>query len=550
MSVLLFLALGCTPSPDDTATTETGNTSTGPLPGLTLGDVQTCDNPSRQTLAYERLEIGADWNFAADYRTPAWDRRFGGRGIVVADFDQDGLLDIIAPQTHEDSRLLLGQPGNSFTEKPLPSNILGLQGAVGGSAADIDGDGDLDVFLYGMLSTPVLLFNDGNANFTAEPRPEWDDPDFPGCGNSASWADFDLDGDLDLFYGRLGYVATDPITQVATYRQCRSRLLQNDGTGKFTDIADDWFGEDLQELRVMASGWHQFDDDLWPELYVVADANMENSAGEVTPIIGSNLLYDNDQGALSRLESPSLEVITSGMGLAAGDINADGLIDLMVPGVRELKVMTSSELDVWIDDGTATGLVPDLQENQFVGWGGEYADIDNDGFIDVLVTFGSINGTTSRQFDAIYQGGPSGYTPKANDWHWNDDGPSRGVVVADLNNDGWLDLIKRESGGVVQIDFAACDTQAWLSVDLVGEDGNTAAVGAEIWVTVGAQRYVRTVTAGSTTYTSSGPPSVHFGLGQAQTVDEISVRWPRGGWSVFPSQYVNQRLTITQADDR
>ncbi len=495
-----------------------------------------CANPSaREATPQVRTVLGeTDWTFAADWRQSNWDLRWGGRGIVVADFDGDGLLDIVAPQTLEPTRLLLGSPDGSWIERALP-DVDGVEGAVGGSAADWDGDGDLDLFLYGLMRDltgapeagvpPVLLVNDGAATFTGTSHPEWEDPDLMGCGGSGSWADFDLDGDLDLFYGRLGLVRND------VYVPCPKRLLENRGDGTFVDVADQHLGDDLQILRVLASGWHPaWDGDRYPELYVVADAILEGADPELAPEGMSNVLYDNGPEGLARKVTPSIDIKLAGMGLAAEDLNGDGIVDVMVPGVGELplKVSTGPGTETWVEQSLAWGSTPDASRGQSSGWGGEFADLDNDGLLDMVLTFGSFASWSPEPDEIFRRTGPTSFEPVGEAWGFADGEPNRGVLVVDLDANGWLDIVKREIGGVVFVDVANCGDGAWMEVFLDGPGMNPFGVGATIHVTVGDVVHSRTITAGSTSFASGGPPMAHFGLGNAAEVDVIEVVWPDG----------------------
>ena len=504
--------------------------------------VVTCADPTaRQTRPFDRRELGEGWRFAVDYRAPDWDMRFGAKGIVMGDFDGDGHVDLIVPQVHERTRLLFGDGEGGFVpgSDSLP-DTEGLQGAVGGSAADVDGDGDLDVFLYGFYRTPpVLLLNDGTGRFDGEAHPEWDQEDFLGCGGSASFGDVDLDGDLDLFYGRLGTIQGD------TELQCPSRLLLGDGTGAFVD-ASDQLDPAIQEIRVMASGFVQMDDDPHLELFVVADAVMESAKNP--KVVGSNYLLDNGPDGLSLHADPALQRVTAGMGLAVGDVTDDGIADLVVPGVDEL-IVANSAAGTWIDYAQTYRLVPDLELDQSSGWGGEYADLDNDGDQELLMGFGAFESRGIRvQPDEIYEDRrrtDEVYVPVGAAWGWNDGLSTRGFLTVDLNGDGWLDTVKRELGGVVVIHNARCGEGSWLSVELEGPDaGNPSAVGAEVRVVVGGEVQRRWVMAGSTSFSSGGPPVVHVGLGDAEAVDRIEVRWPSGETTAHPGVAASQRVTV------
>lgn len=483
---------------------------------------EVCSDPAArdQLGPYERVEIGTSWVFAQDYRTPGWDLRRGARGVVVADLDGDGHLDLVAPQVLEPAHLLFGDGSGRFApaQGRLPE-IPKLVGPSGGSAGDIDGDGDLDLFLYGQESSAVVLYNDGTGTFTGEAHPEWDG-EFEGCGGSASWGDMDGDGDLDVFFGRLGLrmPSGEPFF-------CGSRLLRNDG-GTLTDVSEQ-LPEQAKEMRVLASGFLQLDGDTLPELYLVVDAVMEEDGGAT--IAGSDLALDRQGERYVAWSGTGLEVITAGMGLAAGDANGDGVTDVMVPGVDELKVLMSvgEGLRAWADASVTTGIAPG--PGQHSGWGGEWEDLDYDGELDLTVTFGAFADATRPEPDEIFLANGDGtYRRTGADWGFDDGFPSRGFALADLNEDGWFDIVKRELGGIVVLYLSRCGSAHHIQISLSQPGSNPHGIGSEIAVLSGGRRLVRTVTAGSTSYQIGGPPTALVGLGSLDVIDDIEVTWPDG----------------------
>jgi hypothetical protein len=510
--VLLWGVMGCVSDPPP---------SRGELAVEEVRAGPACEDPGARATdgPWERVELGDDWTFAPDWHTPGWDLRRGGRGVIVADFDGDGHLDLVVPQVLERTRLLVGDGRGGFVDASdrLPA-LPELTGPTGGAAADVDGDGDPDLFLYSQdTASAVVLQNDGAGRFTGAAHPEWDG-EFAGCGGSASFGDFDLDGDLDLYWGRLGMTRGDE----AFF--CGSRLLRNDGDGAWVDVSDQ-IPADANQMRVLASGFLPFDADDPPELYLVADAIMEKVGG----FQGSDLVLDRGGGAYQAWSGTGLEVVTAGMGLAAGDPNGDGVVDVMVPGVDELKVLMSlgDGARAWADASGTTGIAPG--PGQHSGWGTEWEDVDEDGVLDLVVNYGAFDDATSQEPDEIYRGDGEGrYTAMGAAWGVADRLPSRGLVVADLNEDGWPDLVKRELGGVVVLYLSRCGDAHWLQVSLDQGGPNPDAVGATVRIRVGDREQLRYLTAGSTSYQSSGPPRVQFGLGDDAAVDEIEVVWPDG----------------------
>ncbi len=495
----------------------------------------TCSDPGARASegAFARQEIGLDWRFADGWRTPGWDIRFGARGIVVGDFDRDGHLDVLVPQELEKTRLLLGDGQGTLTEAPerLDRNDA-LLGPIGGATADWDADGDLDVFLYGQLSPALLLINDGTGFFSVEVHAEWDVVQV-GCGGTAAFADADLDGDVDLFYGRMGRGGADePIP-------CTNRLLLNEG-GAFVDHSE-LLPAEVQAIRGTAGGFHQFDEDVEPELYVVGLAE--------EAFVGTNLLLDRQlDGSWAVVHGNGLDVPIAGMGMAAADMNDDGLMDVAIAGFSEIKYLKSVTPGVWANASAATWLGPDPARDQVVAWGGEFEDYDLDGFLDASFTFGTTLFSPFFQPDEIWRWDVAAarFTPVGEAWGVSDDNVNRGTVSADLNEDGYPDWLKRELGGVLFVDASRCGEASWLEVRLRQDGANLDAIGARIRVIAGEDHWDRTIIAGSDSFCSGGPPVAMFGLGDRARIDRVEVTWPDGGVTSWGPQEARQVLEFTR----
>ncbi len=523
---------------DPTGAGETAETGTPPVitddPRVVAGGVQLCDDPAaRQVQAFERTVYGEGWPNTPEHGTPAWELKDGGRGVAVGDFSGDGVPDILVPRDRFPSQLLLGGGDGSFTEAPAPDSVArNLNGA---SVADFDSDGDLDAFGFGLVGTAVMFVNQGDGTFDVQSRAEWDTGDSGyGCGSAGAWADWDRDGDLDLFYGRLG--GSNPTTgEVFT---CDSQLLVNRGDGTF-DARPELLSPEVQGIRVMAAGWFDFDGDGWLDVYTVSDA----------PPMANYLLFNDGGAGFTQPLNTGLEIVVAGMGFGAGDLNGDELPDVMVTAIGGIPTLVSAATaGIWIDSTNAFGLYPEVGAGQEVAWGGELVDLDNDGFLDVVETYGDFFGSASarEQADAIHRNlGDNTFESVGEAWGFADPEVNRGFVVTDLDGDGWLDIVKRELGGVVFVHRAACGDAGWLSVRLHDDQHpNHHAVGAKVVVSAGGQRWSRRLTAGSTSYESGGPPVVHFGLGDLDVVDAIEVTWPTGEVVQYPGTDTRQNLDI------
>ena len=524
MFSVLAIAAGCSGPGTDA--------DTGADPRIVEGAPHACPDPSARSVApFDRIVVGDDW-------PPDGSQTLAGRGVSIDDLDGDGHLDLFVPRTIGPSRFLFGDGRGGFVDRSEAAHPTGIADAFGASSADFDADGDADLFVYRANSPAVVLRNAGDGTFVGEAHPEWD-PDTLGCGGSGTWGDLDLDGDLDLFYGRLGRY-DEPV-----YRSCVSTLLLNDGTGAMTDDSDR-IPPYIHDVRVMASGFFEVDGDPWPELHVVVD---------LPQVLEGDRLLDNDGTSLVELSGTGLEVDIAGMGLAAGDVNDDGVTDFAVPGIDHIAVLTSSTQAAgrWVDQSLNWGIVPDASVGQSVGWGGEFVDLDADGWLDLPMGYGTIPyAPQNAQPDEIYRnlGDGAGFERVGARWGFDDPFATRGFAVADLNEDGWPDIAKRDVGGVVAVYLSRCGDAHTLTVSLDDPSGaNPDAIGATVEVEIAGRTLSRTITAGSTSYASSGPPAALFGLGSADHVDAIRVRWPTGERTTHPGVAADQQIAITYAPD-
>jgi hypothetical protein len=525
--VLLFL-LACGASPGETGTPE----------GLTLSGPVVCADPTlRESLGpWEAVEISAD-------------EPVPGAGAVVGDFDGDGILDLFLPDL-ESCSLLVGVGDGTFIDRTDTLPPLSPCDAWGGSTADADGDGDLDILVTRLTHSNALLLNDGDGVFT-------DGTEAAGLSGivrasmSATWADMDRDGDLDVFVSNHSPNPVDPDApnnpdeDVSAYWGAANTLLEH-RDGLLVDVSDRLSSADRYGYTFMAA-WQDLDGDRRPDLYIL------NDFGDTW--FSNRYLHNSCNGGDCTLvdasEASALDLRIDAMGMGIGDLNGDRLPDLAITDNYRLHLLIS-EGGTWYDASLSMGLAPDETIGQRNAWGGELVDVDLDGDLDFLATFGPTEraireGKYLSQPDGLWLLEDGRFTPAAAAWGFDQADIGRGFVVADLNRDGHPDVIKRRyKGGPTLALVSRCSAASWLTVQLVGGSGNTHAIGAEVVVVAGGREQVRWIHAGSTSLASGGPPEALFGLGDAEEVERIVVRWPGSGVSVFTGIPVNRIVTLSR----
>jgi hypothetical protein len=494
-----------------------------------------------------------------------------GGGVVLFDYDGDGDLDVLfvdagslpgyqgePPKT----RLFRNDGGGHFVDVTERSGIKVSGYGMGGAAADVDGDGNLDLFLTA-FGRNQLFHNNGDGTFTdvtakagvgGEPR--WN--------TSAAFADVDRDGHLDLYVasyidfsleqnrfcgdkekGIQGYCTPQ------AYEGTRHVFYHNRGDGTFEDATQK---AGLGEGKGAGLGvvFGDIDNDGWPDLYVANDQS-------------PNFLYRNRGNGT--FEDISLTSGTAygpkglpegSMGVDLGDYDNDGKLDI---GVANFELETNglyhnNGAGLFADNRYIAGIAePSLL---FLGFGLAFADFDQDGDLDLILANGNVQDHPERfggvntygQRNHVYENLGNGRFHLVADSGLDTLRSHRGMAVGDLDGDGDLDVVvvalndraevyENLGGGI------GGGSGAFLAVDLAGTKSNRFGIGARIEVEAGGKRQIREAKTGAS-YLSQSAITAHFGLGKAAKADRLTVRWPSGKVQVWKDLPADRRVLVAE----
>ena len=481
-----------------------------------------------------------------------------GPGCVFFDYNGDEYLDLYLPngcwlrEVNDNlGRDLRGKLFNAlyrnngdgtFTEVTKEAGVGHDGYGVGGSAADYDNDGDLDLLNYG---PNVMYRNNGDGTFTdVSAESGLNDPQW---SLSAPWLDYDGDGDLDVyvanyleydegkfrdFYAAAGYPG--PLS----YNGQPDRLYRNNGDGTFSD-ATKQAGVYFPDGRAMSAIATDLNNDGLMDIYVTNDA---------TP----NCFYVNDGKGKFENQAMMWGVAfgeggqgASSMGPVVGDVDRNGHLDLFIPDMAYgcLLVNRGSE---FVDVTARTNLA--VICGQYTGWGGLLFDYDNDGWLDAFVANGNAHHEYSEEDVLVRNNGEGKFLDVARESgaYFDEKYVCRGAAFADFDNDGDLDLLVNVLNGPAKLlRNDGGNRNKWLTVAPKLARTKVDALGARVTVTVGGVKMIREVV-GVTGYLSQSDPRAHFGLGRAERADLVEIRWPDGKRTSLRNVPANQILRVVQ----
>jgi len=453
-------------------------------------------------------------------------------GAAIADFDNDGAIDIFMTRLHLPNLLYRNNGDGTFQEVGGAAGVDATSSSAGATWGDVDADGDLDLYVttYDRDVPPMLYINGGDGAFTEEAQARgvalFAPPDGAECTymGSASFVDYDLDGDLDLHVNQWHRTSVES----SSY----TRLLANDGTGHFVDVTVQ-SGLDPAAASSFTSTFADVDNDGDPDALLTAD-------------FGTSSLYLNNGDGTFADHTVAAGIGTEGYGMGASvaDFDDDGDFDWFVTSIyRPGACGTCDGNRLYLNDGN--GVFADRTGAAGVRdggwpWGTAFFDFDGDGDLDLALTNGfgvdynsageELAGDPLRLWENSRE--QMEFAEVSSDYGFVDARQGRSLVPFDYDNDGDLDLFIVNMGETPAL-FRnnVANGTSWLRVQLRGHGPNRFGIGArvELQATPNATTRLRQVHLNAT-YLGSGPPEAHFGLGAHQgPIHEVRVSWPGAG---------------------
>jgi hypothetical protein len=499
-----------------------------------------------------------------------------GTGAAIFDYNGDGANDIFiangtafhaaGPPTH--SQLYRNDGKGHFVDVALQAGLTRTGWAQGACVGDFDNDGHPDLFVtyYGPNS---LYRNRGDGKFTDVSAAAGLPVTGTRWGSGCAFVDYDGDGYLDIFVANYVDLDLDKTPKPGSSENCEwkgmvvacgprglpmghNALYHNNRDGTFTDVSE--------KAGILAPGGRyglgvvvaDFDNDGWPDIYVACDQ---------TP----SLLYRNkhdgtfeELGDAAGVAYNADGQLQAGMGIAVADYDGNGFLDIAKTNFSgDRPSLYRNEDGRFFEDVSERS---GLGRNQLLGWGIVFLDIDEDGWPDLVLANGHVYpeidrssiGETYRQKTLLYRNlgngrfsdvtgsaGPGFATPR----------PSRGMATGDLDGDGRPEILIVNMNDRPALLKNVGARQNAIAITLTGTRSNRSAIGARCTIEAGGRKQIADVIGGGSYYSQSSL-TLYFGVGKAEKIDRIEVRWPAGGKQSWSAIAPNRTLFITEGKEQ
>jgi hypothetical protein len=490
-----------------------------------------------------------------------------GAGITILDFNNDGLMDIyLLNGTYLEgisdiegrkfksahNELYRNNGDDTFSEVSVQAKVDNRNWSMAAGAFDYDDDGDQDIYLLN-YGPNVFYRNNGNETFTDVTEAlDLAGPDtlngFIKWSVGVAFWDIDQDNLADLMVGN--FLAFDPVYVSPTmpdmmphpseYRGQASLFYRQNSKGTFEEITEK-LGFYYPNSMCMGLTVYDYDHDGDLELFQGNDHQknfmFRNEGGlNFKEVAVSSGVAVNDQGQ-----------VTGSMHGSVGDIDGDGLIDLLVTDLKYGALYRNTGNGIYEDITRKSGIADHFQGKG--QWAALLLDYDNDGDLDIFTA----NGTAEElrlQFPLLLEndgkGNFSNAGPKVSQY-FSEKRSGRGAAFLDYDNDGMLEIIvshvdKKATATLLKSDG---NGNSWLGITLRGAHGPASAVGALVTIKSGGKTQVL-VNQPANAYLSWNDPRMHVGLGKSSKIESLKITWPQGESEIYENLKPNRYMVITQ----
>ncbi|MEH6537352.1 MAG: VCBS repeat-containing protein [Psychroserpens sp.] len=523
-----------------------------------------------------------------------YSQMYVGSGVAIGDINNDGLPDVFFGGNQVADRLYLNKGNFQFEDITKKSRAAKNSGWTWGvTMADVNADGYLDIYVSrnGNSANPEdrrnqLYINNQDLTFT-ESAQKYGLADY-GFSTQAVFFDMDNDGDLDMY--QVNQVADKKLLLInkiprEQFKFFRDRLYRNDN-GKFRDVTEQ-VGISTNVSYGLSVNATDFNNDGWMDLYVANDYAEPDF-----------MYYNNGDGTYRNVINEELKHITQlSMGSDTGDINNDGLLDLITTDMTpedhyrsktNMASMSTEAFNTMVEAGahrqymanslqinTGLGSFSDIANmagisNTDWSWASLIVDLDNDGLKDIVISNGIKKdvdnndyrnkvqnlgkGATAEDLFQLSKDTPSQpisnyifrnkggleFEKVTKDWGFDTPSFSNGMAYGDLDNDGDLDIIINNIDAPAFV-YENKATGNFLKIEIQGSEKNTFGIGAKaiIYHNGKMQMAENTVTRG---FISSVEHDLFFGLGKDTEVEKVEVIWPNGKVNTFENVQANKTL--------
>jgi hypothetical protein len=503
-----------------------------------------------------------------------------GCGVAFLDYDDDGWLDILlltgtrlegfAKGKEPTNRLYRNNRDGTFNDVTAQSGLAGAGWASAVCAGDYDNDGYVDLFIT-RWGRNALYRNNGKGSFVDVAGKSGLATEATRWGSGCTFIDYDRDGDLDLFVAN--YLKFDLATadEPGKGRNCMWKgipvncgpkglptdtnlFYRNNGDGTFTDVSEASGINSVRERYAMTATVIDYDVDGWPDIYVACDSTASilyrnNARGAFLDVaLETGCAYNEDGQA------------QAGMGVAIGDYNADGHLDIFKTHFADdlPALYKNSGRGFFEDASRAAG----FDHTRYVQWGTGLVDLDNDGWPDIFTVSGNVYPEVEKHFKEYPHRNPRLVYRNLGNGRFEDVsarcGPgvraqhsSRGCAFGDFDNDGDLDVLvmnMNEPPSLLRNDYINGQNRGannWLKLKLIGVKSNRSAIGARVLLKAGGRAQAQVV-ASQSSYYSHNDLRLNFGLGSNKKAEHIEIHWPGGRTEIIKDVEANRIVAIKE----